>query len=101
MISVRSSVSMSECRYPHPDSDLFHVVGQVFCHPLRQRRHEYLIPCSRLLIDLSDQIVNLSLYRTHLDLRIQQPGRADDLLLPAAARAPPHTSPGVADTKST
>ena len=67
---------------PHPDSDLFHIVGQIFCHPLRQRRHEYLIPGSRLLIDLSDQVVNLSLHRTHLDLRIQQPGRTDDLLRP-------------------
>ena len=37
-------------------------------------------PCFDALADLAEQIVDLILDRPHLDLGIEQAGRADDLL---------------------
>ena len=54
--------------------------GQILGHPLGQRGDEGAIALSRGLLGLVDQIVDLVLDRLDLDRRIDQPGRADDLL---------------------
>ena len=63
----------------HPDSEVFHVIGEILRHPFRERRDQYLIMIFNFLIDFTDQIIDLSLDRTHVHIRIQQTGRAYDL----------------------
>jgi hypothetical protein len=62
------------------DTGFFQIVRQVLRHPLRQRRHQdalaFLDPC----VGLGQEVIDLPGGRAHADLRVDQPGRADDLL---------------------
>ena len=64
------------------DSRIAHIVGQVFCHPLCQRRNKHLKPSIHLPVDLRNQIVDLSLDRSHLNRRIKKSRWTDHLLCP-------------------
>ena len=66
----------------HTNSQFFHIICQILCHPLSKRCNEDLVVLSYFLIDFSNQIINLSLYRTHFHLRIKKTGRTDYLLRP-------------------
>ena len=63
----------------HADAGLFHIVGQILCHTLRQRRHENFVVFFSFFLYFRNQIVDLSLHRAHLDIRVEKAGRADDL----------------------
>ena len=65
---------------PHPDAQFTHIVRQIFRHALRKGSNQDLVLLRDFLIDLAHQIINLSFYRAHLDLRIQKAGRSDHLL---------------------
>ena len=60
-----------------PDARLEQVVGQVLGHLLRQRRHEHALAGLLAPADLVEQVVDLVLRRAQLDLRVDDPGRAD------------------------
>jgi hypothetical protein len=64
----------------HAHAHLLQVVGEVLGHALGQRRDQD--PLARLLplADLGQQVVDLTLHGPDLDLRVHQPGRADQLL---------------------
>ena len=64
----------------HTNSYIAHIGCQVFRHPFGQRRHQNLMMVRHFLVDLRDQIINLSFHRPHIHFRIQQAGRPDDLL---------------------
>ena len=64
----------------HTNSYIAHISCQVFRHPLGQRRHQNLMMACHFLVDLRDQIIDLSFHRPHIHFRIQQAGRPDDLL---------------------
>ena len=64
----------------HSDTDLTHVLREIFRHTLCQRGDQYLMMIRCLLIHFSDQIIDLSLNRANRDFRIKQSGRPDDLL---------------------
>ena len=66
----------------HPDSRFLQEVGQVLGHPLCQRGHHHLVFLIRLPGDLGEQVIDLALHRPHIDGRIQQSRRADQLLCP-------------------
>ena len=54
--------------------ELLHIIRQILRHPLGQRRNQHFISQLRsFFIDLTDQIIDLSLYRTHLHI----PDQAD------------------------
>ncbi len=63
----------------HADAGLFHIVGQILCHTLRQRRHENFVVFFSFFLYFRNQIVDLSLHRAYLDIRVEKAGRADDL----------------------
>ena len=63
-----------------PDTDFFHVIRQIFCHPLSQRCDQYLVMACHFFVDRTHKIINLAFHRTDRNLRIQKTGRADDLL---------------------
>ena len=63
-----------------PDARFCQIIREILCHFFRQGRDEHLVMTIRFLMYLADQIVNLSLNRTHIDFRIQKSGRANDLL---------------------
>ena len=62
--------------HAHPEQE----VGEVLGHPLGERRHQDALLPLRALADLGQQVVHLPLHRAHLDDRVEQAGRADDLL---------------------
>ena len=64
----------------HTDTNLAHILCQIFCHALRQCRNQYFMVICRLLIDLADQIIDLTLHRSNRNLRIKKSRRSDDLL---------------------
>ena len=64
----------------HPQPRLVHELGQVLGHPLGQRGDERAIAHLRGLAALDDAVLHLVLDRLDLDRRVDQPGRADDLL---------------------
>ena len=66
----------------HADTYLTHIIRQILRHLLRQCRNQHLMMVFDFLIDLTDQIIDLSLHRTHHDLRIEQSGRTDNLFCP-------------------
>ena len=63
----------------HTDSNLTHIICQIFCHTLRQRCDKNFILLTDLFIHFTDQIINLSFYRSHFNFRIQKSCRTDHL----------------------
>ena len=70
----------------HTDTRLLQISCQILCHFFRQRRDEHALLPRDHGVAFADQIVDLPLDGTHVDPRIKQTGRADDLLdnLPGA-----------------
>ena len=64
------------------------IVGEVLGHPLGEGGHEDALLTLDPLPDLAQEIVHLALDRPHLDHRIDEPGRPDELLDDHAARLP-------------
>ena len=64
------------------DATFEQIIGQILGHLLGQRRDERTLVLRHAVLDLREQIVDLPFDRPHLDLRIDQAGRADDLLDP-------------------
>ena len=67
---------------PHADTHLPHVIRQVLRHALGQRGDHHLVARGGLLVYLGDKVIDLPCHRPHINLRIQQSGRTDDLLRP-------------------
>ena len=53
---------------------------QFFSHSLSQRSHQYAFFNLYALLNLLHQIIHLIFWRTHINLRIEQTGRPDNLL---------------------
>ncbi len=64
----------------HLDIELLEIFGQILAHALGQRRHEDTFVTSDSGPNLGQEIVDLTGHRPDLDWRIEQSGRADDLL---------------------
>ena len=64
----------------HLDAALEQIIGQILGHLLGQRGHQRAFAARHAILDLGQQVVDLPLHRPHLDLGIDQAGRADDLL---------------------
>ena len=64
----------------HANSNLAQIVGQVFRRALGQRGHQHALLLRSPGATLLNQIVDLALERLDRDDRIDQPGRADNLL---------------------
>ena len=63
-----------------PDSHILHVFCQILRHSFRKSRDQNLVSPVRFFVYLTDQIINLTLDRANLDLRIEKTCRTDDLL---------------------
>src|SRR5256884_293697 len=79
----------------HANALLMQVFGEVFSHPFGQHRDQRAVTRLRGGADFADEIVHLRTRRTNVDRRIDESGRANDLLdehaaafvqLPAARR---------------
>ncbi len=79
---------MSECRYRTRTPKLLVVLREVLRHALGQRRDEHALAPGRDLANLAQQVVDLPGDRPHVDDRIDQSGRPDDLLDDDAAGLP-------------
>ena len=79
-IATRSSVSTSLWRYWTLMPELLEVVGQVLGHLLGQRRDQRPLAALRADPDLLEQVVDLALGRADRDARVDDAGRADELL---------------------
>ena len=55
------------------------IIGKIFGHLLGQRSHQRTFITSHTILDFSKQIIDLPVNRTHIDLRINQSRRSDDL----------------------
>jgi hypothetical protein len=64
----------------HPHAGLGEVVGEFFGHLLGQRGHQDALVALGPRADLFEQVVDLPLGRLDDDLRVDEAGRADDLL---------------------
>src|SRR6266850_1612209 len=62
------------------DPHLTQVVGQVLGHLLRERRHDRALAPLDAGAQLPEQVVDLLVGRAHLDLRIHEARRPDDLI---------------------
>ena len=62
------------------EAHLEQVVRQVLAHLLRERRDQRALVALDALADLAHQVVDLVARLAHLDLRVDDPGRAHDLL---------------------
>ena len=64
----------------HLDACGFEVIGQILGHFLGERgdQNPFSLGCAG--VDFANEIVDLAINRTDNDLRIEQTGRADDLL---------------------
>src|SRR5690606_9064240 len=69
----------------HADARLVHVFGQILGHALGERGHERAVALLRDLAHLIEQVVDLALGGTYLDLGGDESGRTDALLGTAAA----------------
>ena len=69
-------------KIPDTDSQIFHIIGKVFCHTFGQSSDQNFVFLLDLFIYFCHKIIDLSFDRTHLYLRIKKSGRADDLLCP-------------------
>ena len=65
---------------PHTDSQLLIVLRQVLRHPFGEGRHQHAFAVGRPPADFRQQVVDLTLDGPHLDRRIDQARRPDDLL---------------------
>ena len=66
----------------HTDAHIPHIIGQILCHPFGQGCHQHLIVFIRFFPDFSHKVINLPFHRPYHNLRIQQPGRTDNLFRP-------------------
>ena len=64
----------------HLDARRFEIVGQILRHLLGERGDKDAFALGGASVDFSNEIVDLAINRTDNDLRIEQTGRADDLL---------------------
>ena len=62
------------------DARVREVGREVLSHFLRERGHERALVFGDAGVDLTDEVVDLPLDGPHEDLRVEQAGRADDLL---------------------
>ena len=81
----------------HPDAELEQVVGEVLGHLLGQRGDQHPLVALGPDPDLVHQVVDLALGRLDDDLRVDQAGRADDLLDDSPSACASSYGPGVAD----
>ena len=56
------------------------ILGQVFAHALGQRCHQHALVHGNSSANHAEQILDLTLRGSHLDFRVKQPRRADDLI---------------------
>ena len=71
----------------HAQTLLMHIFGQILGHFLGQRGDQYAMAFARRLMAFGNQIINLRFGRTDFALRVNQPGRADNLFDKNAACA--------------
>ncbi len=71
---------------PYADAELRVVLGEVLRHALGQGGDEHALSERDPLSDHPEQVVDLPVDGAHLDLRIGEPGRADELLDHVLAR---------------
>ena len=64
----------------HAHAVLVQILGQILGHALGQRRDQHALSQLDAPMDLGQQIVDLSAHRPHLDLGIDETGRAHHLL---------------------
>ncbi len=64
----------------YPDTRFIQIISQIFRHFLGKGRYQDAFIAFRAHPDFGDQIVNLALHWPHFHRRIDQPGRADNLL---------------------
>ena len=76
----------------HPHAVLVQILGEVLGHPLGQRRDQRAVAAPRDLLHLADEVVDLAARRADFDRRIDEAGRADDLLDEHARRSAPFPS---------
>ena len=62
------------------EAHLEQVVREVLAHLLRERRDEHALVAVHARADLAHQVVDLVARLAHLDLRVHDPRRPDDLL---------------------
>ena len=72
-INIRMQITDTNTKFPH-------IIGQIFGHSFCQCSDQNLMFSCNLLLHLTNQVVNLSLNRAHLDFRIQKSCRTDHLL---------------------
>ena len=63
----------------HLDIDLLHIVSQIFRHLLSQSSDKYALLFLGTFANLCQKVIDLSPGGAYADLRIEQPGRANDL----------------------
>ena len=71
----------------HTQTLLMHIFGQIFGHFLGQRGHQNALAFLGQFMAFGDEIIDLSGGRTNFASRVNQAGRANDLLNENAARA--------------
>ena len=81
------------------EAELEQVAGEVLGHLLCQRGHENALVAIDTDADLPHEVVDLVVGLADDDLRVDDAGRADDLLDDRAQRVRSN-SPGVAETKT-
>ena len=55
------------------------IIGKIFCHPLGKGSDQYFVTFFCFFVYLSDQIIDLSFYRTDFYFRVQKSCWTDDL----------------------
>ena len=66
----------------HTNIQFFHISSQIFCHPLRQGSYQNFILLRYLFINLTNQIINLSLYWPDINRWVKKSCRTDNLFCP-------------------
>ena len=64
----------------HPHAVLVEILGEVLGHALGQRRDQHALAALHAHLDLRQHVVDLRAHRPQLDLRVDEPGRAHELL---------------------
>ena len=81
------------------DAHFQQVIGQIFRHPLGERRHQHPLALGGAFVDFAQQIIHLPLDRPHFHFRIEHAGGADDLAHDLRRMFPFHRCLGVALVK--